>query len=114
MVLLLELYMQGFAPADEVLLFRQKDPKPCSPVRGPAGSSASVPNKMARELALLKQPLPERPIRDGGSAAPEGGLGQPLPSSTKLVTTISMIQNISPRTKENLGRARKVSLMKEG
>ena len=64
--------MQGFAPADEVLLFRPKDPKPFPPVRGPAGSSASVLNKMARELALLKQPSPERPIRDGGSAAPEG------------------------------------------
>jgi hypothetical protein len=51
-------YMQGFAPADESLLFRQKEPKPFSPVRGPAGASASVPNKMARELAPLKQPSP--------------------------------------------------------
>ena len=51
-------YMQGFAPADESLLFRQKEPKPFSPVRGPAGPSASVPNKMARELAPLKQPSP--------------------------------------------------------
>ncbi len=50
--------MQGFALADEVLLFRQKDPKPLSPVRGPPGASASVPNKMARELAPLKQPSP--------------------------------------------------------
>jgi len=66
---------------NEILLFRQKDPKPFSPVRVPAGSSASVPNKMARELAEsilslvegLKQPSPERPIRDRGSAAPEGG-----------------------------------------
>ena len=45
--------MQGFAPADEVpstdsgqaLLFRQKDPKPFSPVRGPLGASASAPNQ---------------------------------------------------------------------
>jgi len=29
--------MQGFAPADESLLFRQKEPKPFSPVRGPLG-----------------------------------------------------------------------------
>ncbi len=29
--------MQGFAPADKVLLFRQKDPKPFSPVGVPAG-----------------------------------------------------------------------------
>jgi len=67
-------YMQGFAPADESLLFRQKEPKPFSPVRG----GASVPNKMARELALLKQPSPERPIRDRGSAAPEGELRSTL------------------------------------
>ena len=45
--------MQGFGPADEVpstdsgqaLLFRQKDPKPFSPVRGPLGASASAPNQ---------------------------------------------------------------------
>ena len=47
---------------DEVLLFRQKDPKPFLPVRGPPengekayhslpGSSAFVPNRMAQELA---------------------------------------------------------------
>ena len=29
--------MQGFAPADEVLWFRPKDPKPFPPVRGPSG-----------------------------------------------------------------------------
>jgi hypothetical protein len=40
------------------------------PVRGPAGTSASVPNKMAQELALLKQPSPKTSIRDSGSAAP--------------------------------------------
>jgi len=65
--------MQGFAPANEVLLFRQKDPKPFPPVRGPAGSSASTPNKMARELAPLKQPSPKSRFRGYGSAAPEGG-----------------------------------------
>jgi len=52
--------MQGFAPTDESLLFRQKEPKPFSPGRGPSesaqkqslrGTSASAPNKMARELA---------------------------------------------------------------
>jgi len=59
---------QGFAPADEVLLFRQKDPKPFSPVRGPPGPSASAPNKMARELAPLKQPSPRS--RFGAAASP--------------------------------------------
>ena len=53
------LVKRGFAPADEVLLFRQKDPKPCSPVHGlfevPSPPSR---NKMARKLATLKQPSP--------------------------------------------------------
>ena len=65
--LLKNYFMRGFAPADEVLLFRQKDPKPFPPVRGPAGSSASAPNKMARELAPLKQPSPRSRF---GAAAP--------------------------------------------
>jgi len=52
--------MQGFAPADKVLLFRQKGPKPCPPVRGPLGSFATVPNKMARELAELVLSLAKR------------------------------------------------------
>jgi len=42
--------MQGFAPADESLLFRQKGPKPFLPVGGPTGPSASSPNKMVQEL----------------------------------------------------------------
>jgi len=36
--------MQGFAPADETLLFRQKCPKPFLPVRGPPGQWHSVKN----------------------------------------------------------------------
>ncbi len=64
-------------PRDEALLFRQKCPKPFSPVRGPSdpaqkqalrGASASAPNKMARELALLKQPSPKS--RFGAPAPP--------------------------------------------
>jgi len=59
--------MQGFAPADDLLLFRQKEAKPFLPVRVPSdptekqalrGASTSVPNKMAQELASLKQPSP--------------------------------------------------------
>ena len=46
-------FMRGFVLArrgsfgvgsGQALLFRQKDPKPCSPVRGPSGASASAPN----------------------------------------------------------------------
>ena len=64
--------MQGFAPADEVLLFRQKCPKPCSPVRGPLGSSASVPNQDGEGTRSAQTALAEGPIRYGGSAAHEG------------------------------------------
>ena len=32
----------GFVPAAEVLLFRQKDPKPCWPWCGPSGSLRSA------------------------------------------------------------------------
>jgi len=38
-------FMQGFVPADETLLFRQKCSKPFPPVRGPSGTSASTPNQ---------------------------------------------------------------------
>ncbi len=64
--------MQGFAPADEVLLFRQKDPKPFSPVRGPLGPSASVPNQDGEGTRSAQTALAERPIRYEGSAANEG------------------------------------------
>jgi hypothetical protein len=79
-------FMRGFAPADEVLLFRQKCPKPFPPVRvlsdltqkqGLQGTSASAPNKMAQKLAPrykatspLKQSSPRKPIRCYSSAAP--------------------------------------------
>ena len=36
------LEMPGFAPANEVLLFRQKDPKPWWPWRGPSGALRRV------------------------------------------------------------------------
>jgi hypothetical protein len=42
--------MQGFAPADEVLLFRQNDPKPFPPVRGPTGTSATPNAGCGRQL----------------------------------------------------------------
>ncbi len=71
--------MRGFVPARRGTFVSAKVPKTIlARARPQGGSSASVPNKMARELALLKQPSPERPIRDGGSAAPEGGLRSTL------------------------------------
>ena len=46
------------APRDEVLFFRQKDPKPGAPGRGPSGAFAPVPFVWAAELASLRQPSP--------------------------------------------------------
>jgi len=66
-------FMQGFAPADEILLFRQKDPKPFPPVRSPLGPSATVPNQDGSGTRCAQTALAERPIRYGGSAAHEGG-----------------------------------------
>ncbi len=75
--------MRGFAPRDESLLFRQKEPKPFPPVRGPSelaqkqalqGASAFAPNKMARELAPLKQPSPRG--RFGAPAPPRPKAGE--------------------------------------
>ncbi len=74
MGLLENYFIQGFAPADEVLLFRQKDPKPFPPVHGPPGPSASAPNKMAQELAPLKQPSPRS--RFGAAAPPHTKAGK--------------------------------------
>jgi len=52
-------YLRGFAPADEALLFRQKCPKPFSPVRGPVGPSASVPNHYGSETRSAQTVLAE-------------------------------------------------------
>ena len=46
------------SPRDEVLLFRQKDPKPLAPGRGPSGAFAPVPTVRAAELASLRQSSP--------------------------------------------------------
>ena len=62
-------------PHGEVLLFRQKDPKPWAPGRGPSGAFAPVPFVWAAELASLKQSSPPYWIRDRGAAAPAGALG---------------------------------------
>ena len=84
--------MQGFAPADEALLFRQKDPKPCLPVRGPPGNFAVVPNQdgegtrgvYPESSRRTQTALAERPIRYGGEAAHEGG--EPLKKQIKFST----------------------------
>ena len=67
--------MRGFGPAREVLLFRQKDPKPWAPGRGPPGAFAPVPKFRAAELASLRQSSPPNRVRDWGAATPAGALG---------------------------------------
>jgi len=74
--------MQGVAPADEALLFRQKCPKPFPPVCGPKGVPPPPYRiKMVRELAEpvlspvegLKQPSPRS--RFGAPAPPHPRAG---------------------------------------
>ena len=55
-------------------MFRQKDPKPWAPGRGPLGAFASVPIAWAAELASLKQSSPPNRVRDWGAATPAGAL----------------------------------------
>ena len=62
--------LRGFGPADEILLFRQKDPKPFSPVRGPTGSFATVPKQEGSGTRYAQTTLAEKPIRDSRSATP--------------------------------------------
>ncbi len=60
------------APHDEVLLFRQKDPKPLAPGRGPSGAFAPVPVAWAAELASLRQSSPQiRIIGTGAQPRPQ-------------------------------------------
>ena len=55
------------APHAEVLLFRQKDPKPLAPGRGPSGAFAPVPVAWAAELASLRQSSPLNRILGTGA-----------------------------------------------
>ena len=64
--------MPGFGPAADVLLFRQKDPKPLAP-RPPSLDKANARHGKAVQLAVLKQGPPfDGSVRLGGRAA---GLG---------------------------------------
>ena len=84
-------FMQGFAPADDLLLFRQKEAKPFLPVRGPSDPAQSrrvsrvppPPSRimMAQELvprckatSPLKQPSPRS--RFGTPAPPRPTQGK--------------------------------------
>ena len=66
-------------PYDEDLLFRQKDPKPLAPGRGPIGAFAPVPFVWAAELVSLRQSSPLNRLRDRGAATPEGADEMLLP-----------------------------------
>ena len=66
------LLLPGFAPAAEVLLFRQKDPKPCWPWCGSSGPLRGSPTPAARKLPSLKQCAPCLRCRLHCSATPQG------------------------------------------
>ncbi len=69
--------MRGFAPARRGTFVSAKVPKTIfARARPQGGPSASAPNKMARELAALKQPSPMGPIRYSSSAAPNAWKGK--------------------------------------
>ena len=65
----------------QALLFRQKDPKPLAPRRGPSGAFAPVPVSWAAELASLRQSSPSNNIRDRGAATPAGAGPSVMPGS---------------------------------
>ena len=54
--------MSGFGPTAEVLLFRQKDPKPFWPWHGPSGALRGSPTPAAGKLAWLKHCPPFSPV----------------------------------------------------
>ena len=81
--------MLGFVPTRRDTFVLAKVPKTISArVRPRGGPSASAPNKMAAQLAALRQCSPKGSIRGCGSAAPEGGVKRPFDilNSTKLST----------------------------
>ncbi len=61
--------MQGFAPADEALLFRQKCPKPFPPVRGPMGVPPPPP-RIRWFGNSLRSNSPHQSGRFGAAAPP--------------------------------------------
>ncbi len=64
--------MRGFAPARRGTFVSAKVPKTIlARARPQGGPSASAPNKMAQELAPLKQPSPKKSIRYSTSAEPK-------------------------------------------
>ncbi len=57
------------APRDESLLFRQKEPKPCLPVRDPAGPWSTTPNQDGSETRCA-QTVFARKVGFGAPAQP--------------------------------------------
>jgi len=91
--------MQGFAPADEAFLFRQKDPKPFLPVRVPAGARPTTPNhdgcatrSEVQSHLSAQTVLAEGSIRGSAPAAPNALDGFNIPQF-EMITGHS----VSPR-----------------
>ncbi len=69
--------MPGFGPAAEVILFRQKDPKPLTPrLARSDGNDADLGR--ADQLATLKQGPPAKGVLPLGQTAGVGRWGIPL------------------------------------
>jgi len=87
--------MQGFAPADEVLLFRQKDPKPFPPVCGPKG----VPPPPYR-IRWLRNSLRSNSLRQksrfGTEAPPHPKAGYHRMNNLKSKTLAFSIEQFAP------------------
>ena len=64
--------MRGFAPADEILMFRQIPKTIFAQARPLWDPFATALNYMAAQLASLKQCSPNSQMRYSGLAAPEG------------------------------------------
>jgi len=89
--------MQAFGPADEVLLFRQKDPKPCSPVHGPTENDQNVRQQGRRRLARAAYTL----VREAENAA-DGRFDHSLPcpsasAPNKMAQKLAALKQPSPK-----------------
>ena len=54
-----EFILLGFVPTAEILLFRQKNPKPFPPVRGPTGPFVALPNQDGSETRYAQTVFPK-------------------------------------------------------
>ena len=89
--------MPGFGPAAEVLLFRQKDPKPLTP-RPASSDETNASHRRAGQLAVLKQGPPvDGSVRlwDRAAGAEQSG-GSPQGIPCVMAASTGMIKGKKP------------------